>query len=60
MDQYHQPLKAESKIKFKPSQAANEAAVMLGQLHQAGLRGKAQMFTENLDRDDDTDGTYQE
>ena len=33
---------------------------MLGQLHQAGLRGKAQMFTENLDREDDTDGESKE
>ena len=33
---------------------------MLGQLHQASLRGKAQMFTENLDRVDDTIGEYQE
>ena len=32
---------------------------MLGQLHQASLRGKAQMFTENLDRVD-SDGEYQE
>ena len=34
--------------------------MMLGQLHQASLRGKAQMFTENLDRVDDTENEYQE
>ena len=55
MDSYHPRFKADCKIKFKPNQAAMEAGKMLGHLHQQSHRGKALMFAENLDRDDDTE-----